>query len=283
NRYAYCFYNPLKYVDPTGERCYGPSCVDLTRMFDDWVMEQKRAAFQMGLTMVESHFEEASFFANLLFSKGDEVSGGSNHDNSGIAKKNENGEMIPDTSGVPAAGHKQDKDLNSSYNTNPIADYNDECIRERIYEIFGANEGNIISKITTRSSGEWVVNPQGNFMNSDTGKVVPAYCGVYRDDSGNWNIELHISQNYCNVDDVEFLAVVGHELIHAYHSYIFGPTNVVNCQTEYVAYNYQYNVYSQNYRFHEALNVFMQGSQKGYWGNCNFLYTIPYNLKYIKW
>ncbi|MCQ2318732.1 MAG: hypothetical protein MJZ90_07435 [Bacteroidales bacterium] len=103
NRYAYCFYNPLKYVDPTGERCYGPSWVDLARMCDDWVMEQKRAAFQMGLTMVESHFEEASFFANLLFSKGDEVSGGSNHDNSGVAPKNENGEMIPDTSG-PMAG-----------------------------------------------------------------------------------------------------------------------------------------------------------------------------------
>ncbi|MDO5342041.1 MAG: hypothetical protein Q4F69_06275 [Bacteroidia bacterium] len=24
NRYAYCFYNPLKYVDPTGERAFGP-------------------------------------------------------------------------------------------------------------------------------------------------------------------------------------------------------------------------------------------------------------------
>ena len=24
NHYAYCFYNPLKYVDPTGERAFGP-------------------------------------------------------------------------------------------------------------------------------------------------------------------------------------------------------------------------------------------------------------------
>ncbi len=32
NRYAYCFYNPLKYVDPTGERCYGPSEAEIVQM-----------------------------------------------------------------------------------------------------------------------------------------------------------------------------------------------------------------------------------------------------------
>ncbi|MDO5342043.1 MAG: RHS repeat-associated core domain-containing protein [Bacteroidia bacterium] len=31
NRYAYCFYNPLKYVDPTGERCYGPSEAEIVQ------------------------------------------------------------------------------------------------------------------------------------------------------------------------------------------------------------------------------------------------------------
>lgn len=89
NRYAYCFYNPLKYVDPTGERCYGPSWVDLARMCDDWVMEQKRAAFQMGLTMVESHLEEATRFASLLFYNwGDGGSSGSGNSGGGSGVDN---------------------------------------------------------------------------------------------------------------------------------------------------------------------------------------------------
>ncbi len=102
NRYAYCFYNPLKYVDPTGERAFGPSWVDLVRMCKDWAMEQRRRAFQMGVTKVMSDLETASQLAGFVFftwGDGGPANTGSNSDNSGIARKNENGEMTPDTSG----------------------------------------------------------------------------------------------------------------------------------------------------------------------------------------
>ena len=35
NRYAYCMYNPLKYVDPTGERYYGYSEAYIYKLMEE--------------------------------------------------------------------------------------------------------------------------------------------------------------------------------------------------------------------------------------------------------
>jgi len=43
NRYAYCFYNPLKYIDPSGERCYGPSEAEKAQMSWNAARQQRQS------------------------------------------------------------------------------------------------------------------------------------------------------------------------------------------------------------------------------------------------
>ena len=59
NRYAYCMYNPLKYVDPSGEQCYGYNGSDYYRMieaiqqqvFHEWYSVYEAAVASVQLTI----------------------------------------------------------------------------------------------------------------------------------------------------------------------------------------------------------------------------------------
>ena len=77
NRYAYCMYNPLKYVDPSGERCQGIEMTYLIeQMMKEFVINEWRSHYD---TSMASHFVTLAM-ASCLFSHGEENSGSSvNH------------------------------------------------------------------------------------------------------------------------------------------------------------------------------------------------------------
>ncbi|MCQ2318730.1 MAG: FG-GAP-like repeat-containing protein [Bacteroidales bacterium] len=100
NRYAYCFYNPLKYVDPTGERASGPDFRMMAAMIERMIREQcynKWRDFLMGMGCI-SMIDINGSWGEFGWCKGISGSGNSGGGSS-IAPKNENGEMIADTSG----------------------------------------------------------------------------------------------------------------------------------------------------------------------------------------
>ena len=100
NRYAYCFYNPLKYVDPTGERASGPDFRMMAAMIERMIREQcynKWRDFLMGMGCI-SMIDINGSWGEFNWCKGGSGSGNSGGGSS-IAPKNENGEMIADTSG----------------------------------------------------------------------------------------------------------------------------------------------------------------------------------------
>lgn len=86
--------------------------------------------------------------------------------------------------------------------------------------------------------------------------------------------ELHISPFTTNSDAITFKAVVGHELIHAYHHYSIPSINYNKVYSERVAYRYTHDVYMHNARFSDALKVMYEASSLDYWG------TSPMNYYY---
>ena len=86
NRYAYCMYNPLKYVDPSGERCQGIEMTYLIeQMMKEFVINEWRSHYD---TSMASHFVTLAM-ASCLFSHGEENSGSSVNHGSPIGCGNE--------------------------------------------------------------------------------------------------------------------------------------------------------------------------------------------------
>lgn len=90
NRYAYCMYNPLKYVDPTGERPLGWSGGS-TYYFESnrsYVLQEMYNLYMLG---IESHWNIVNLMTNSIYTQGAYVGGrhgGSGNHGSG------GGEMI---------------------------------------------------------------------------------------------------------------------------------------------------------------------------------------------
>jgi hypothetical protein len=99
---------------------------------------------------------------------------------------------------------------------------------------------------TTHSGKGYGYRSDGYFQNLKTGKKVGGY---YIPDTR----EMHISYGVATADKVTFRAIVGHELIHAYHYYTFGT--IANGFTEAIAYQYSYQTYANNMRWGDALSV----------------------------
>lgn len=72
NRYAYCMYNPLKYVDPSGERCVGPDSGFLTALIEEEIINMiRRRHYDMSM------YSTFNFSSNInsLYSTGFSYSG----------------------------------------------------------------------------------------------------------------------------------------------------------------------------------------------------------------
>ncbi len=112
----------------------------------------------------------------------------------------------------------------------------------------------------------------GRYVNIESGNMVGGYARHFP--SGYTDIQ--VSPYYSNGDAIDFRAVAGHELIHAYHHYAF--PNVTRVYTERVVFKFTYDVYMSNGRFIDALSTVrttMFNSSGSFWGSYPAQYQIP--------
>ena len=81
NRYAYCMYNPLKYVDPSGERCCG---VDMTYLIEQMMKEFVLNEWHRQYDLSTASNWVTFFLTSCLFSHGEGTTGGSTNHGSPI-------------------------------------------------------------------------------------------------------------------------------------------------------------------------------------------------------
>ena len=74
NRYAYCMYNPLKYVDPSGELYFGWN--GNSSYFDEQAARSVMShRYNMYLESMQGTWERIDNFSNSLWSQGDSQGG----------------------------------------------------------------------------------------------------------------------------------------------------------------------------------------------------------------
>lgn len=138
---------------------------------------------------------------------------------------------------------------------------------------FGVGEGDFkIKKITTRTGKGFGMTTSGRYVDLKSGAMVRGYARSF----SSGYTDIHVSPYYSTGDVIDFSAVAGHELIHAYHHYAF--PNVTRVYTERVAYKYTYDVYMSNGRFIDALSAVrtaMFNSGGSFWGPYPAQYQIP--------
>ena len=161
-------------------------------------------------------------------------------------------------------------DITNQYNSSQRAEFDTELLKDRISDSFGVNEGEYnINKITTCSSSGYKITQTGEYVNLETNSLIGGYCRSF---SSGYS-ELHISPFTTSADVITFKAVVGHELIHAYHHYII-PYNIFNkINSERVAYRYTYNVYLSNGQFSKAIGVREMAMGLNFWGHAPIFYN----------
>lgn len=127
----------------------------------------------------------------------------------------------------------------------PIVNHNhavdDELLQERIKTIYQIQKGDWgIATITTdpqsKFNKQYSLNTNFTY-NKRSGKTVSTVGGYVVQSSAGIS-EVHISPAYATTTDiVDFKAVAGHELIHAYHNSIYGRY-CFDVQSERTAYKY---------------------------------------------
>jgi len=159
------------------------------------------------------------------------------------------------------------------------AEFYDEWLKIRMQEEFSVTEGDFkIQKITTKTGIEFGMTNTGKYINLKTGRTVGGYLKYVRSFGHS---EFHLSPYYSNGDIVDFRAVAGHELIHAYH-YSVLPT-VRGEFTERVAYRFTYNTYMSASQIDKAFSTMhraMFNPTGLFWGSYPSQYQIPSPFKF---
>lgn len=146
--------------------------------------------------------------------------------------------------------------------TNDVTTATDETLKTRMYEEFEVKEGDYgIRKITTEGNKNHQITDKGIYK---TGKGHSGGFTTY--DRSTKSTTLHVSPYHTNADVTTFRAVAGHELIHAYHHYLWGAGVDVSLFSEYVAYKYTYNTYRDGGLFHAATSTLDKAMDKCYIG-----------------
>ena len=166
--------------------------------------------------------------------------------------------------------------VSRKYNSSLEAEMNDQFLSDRMLDEYGVKEGDYgIKKITTKVSRGYRLASDGRYINVKEGHSVGGYTRRF---STGFS-EIHISPNYATTSSiVDFKAVVGHELIHAYHNNTILFKNSV--YSERVAYKYTYDVYMNNHRYLDAAKVLSNSINNPIgccWGSApSYYWTHPF-------
>ena len=148
-----------------------------------------------------------------------------------------------------------------------------------MYDVYGVSEGDFnIQDITTKTGKGYGMTGKGTYVNLKNNQGVGGYCKHF---STGYS-DIHISPYYSGGDLVNFQAVAGHELIHAYHYYVLPTVNTIN--TERVAYKYTYKTYLDNGYLKEAMRTMqraMFNPSGSFWGHYPIEYQIPSPYKFF--
>ena len=131
----------------------------------------------------------------------------------------------------------------------------DEVLKYRVRKYYNVQEGDWgIKSITTnpgsRARNQYSLNERGTY-NKRVGKKILAVRG-YTVQSSAGISTVHISPAYATTTDIiDFKAVVGHELIHAYHNFTYGAY-CLDPQSERTAYKYSVDTYMNAGRYGDA-------------------------------
>lgn len=171
--------------------------------------------------------------------------------------------------------------LAEGYNKSMSAETNDLMLEARMYDVYGVSEGDFnIHNITTKTDMGYGMTNKGTYVNLKTNQLVGGYCRYYS--TGSYS-DIHISPYYAGGDLVNFQAVAGHELIHAYHHFVM-PTTFNTINSERAAYKYTYKTYLNNGYFKEALRTMqraMFNTSGPFWGHFPIEYQIPSPYKFF--
>ena len=163
-----------------------------------------------------------------------------------------------------------------NYNSSLAAEFNDENLNTRILEEFDIQKGDMgIEKITTKTGRKYGMITDETYVNKKTGANVAGYLDRF---SGGKS-ELHISPKFAGGNIVDFRAVVGHELIHAYHHNIL-MENCLSKFTESVAYRYSAGVYFSAGRIQDAIGQVRTALKLNFWQSYPSSYSLPKMMKF---
>jgi RHS repeat-associated protein len=167
-----------------------------------------------------------------------------------------------------------------NYNSGSSADYNDPALQDRTTAEFGVKVGDMnLEPMTTKpGDGYGLTGSRGDFVNFKTHNIVSGY----QIPTTGSKQAIHASPATLFADKIDFRAVVGHELDHAFHYYTI--PNVNRSFSERVAYKYTYDVYMKNGQFAKALSTMQNaiytshsifGMSRSFWGAFPSQYQIP--------
>jgi hypothetical protein len=156
------------------------------------------------------------------------------------------------------------------YNESNLAEWNDMLLQDRMQDEFGVSKGDFnINKITTKTGDDYGLGESGYYIELKTNKIVGGYALRYT----TGYTSIHVSPHYALGNIVDFRAVAGHELIHAYHYYTLPKT--VHLYTERVAHQYTYSVYMNSGRIATAMSQLGSMLFNAYTGSYPAQYSIP--------
>lgn len=168
------------------------------------------------------------------------------------------------------------KTIAKNYNKSGYAEMNDAELKTRMLEEFNVREGDMgISRITTKAGDGLGMSSDGVYMNNQ-GDQIAGLTKLHT----TGKTSVRISPKYAVNDILDFKAIGGHELIHAYHFNVFG-TDYNASYSESVAYRYSVSTYMEGNNLGTAFSMYRTATRLNYWINTPKNYMIPKILRYV--
>ena len=141
---------------------------------------------------------------------------------------------------------------------------------------FRVGEGVLsIDRISSESPRGLGLTEDGGFVNLKNGELIGGR--TIQNDMGF--TDIRISPKYIYGDNIDFRAVAGHELTHAYQYYTIPKYYIDKNYQERAAYRFTFDEYLKNGRFDSATRTMygaMTNPQGEFWGRYPSEYKWPY-------